>query len=129
MLLAFFGNIRTRWTSLLLCIVEYFSRARWIVSGISKSYKVAPIEILESRDKQRAEFIEMVKKMDITKLASYHNHGKLCEQFREPESGSFNVCFFVQYIPDGEKRVLRFPLVPVLHNPYDNLLSELATME
>lgn len=143
MLLALLGNIRTRWASLLLRLAEYFARTRCILSGLSNLCKagpidflgpvdtLAPIDILESRDKQRDDFIEMIKKRerDIISLASYHNEGKSCKQFQEPEAGSFNICFFIQYIPDGEKRVLRFPLLPVLHNPHDMLLSEVTTME
>lgn len=83
------------------------------------------------RDKQRQTFIEAIRKRKkgVLKLASSHNMQRRCTEFRECEFGSFNVCFFVEFPSDGKQWVVRFPICPVQHEPWQKLQSEIATME
>ncbi len=81
------------------------------------------------RDGQRRAYIKSIRKEDVFKLASSYNVGRDCYEFREPEHGSFNVCFFVEFPSDGKQWVVRFPICPVLHEPWRKLQSEIATME
>lgn len=84
---------------------------------------------LQERNKQRAAYNRAIRKEDVLKLASSHNHGKECTEFRERDNGSFNVCFFVEFPSDGQKWVVRFPICPVLHEPWQKLQCEVATIE
>ncbi|ATY63013.1 kinase-like domain [Cordyceps militaris] len=81
------------------------------------------------RERHRDAYINAIRKDDVFKLASSHNHDKECTEFRERENGSFHVCFFVEFPSDGQKWVVRFPICPVLYEPWQKLRSEVATME
>ncbi|KAG9251951.1 kinase-like domain-containing protein [Emericellopsis atlantica] len=80
------------------------------------------------RDRWRKTYAESIDVEDVYRLASSHNMNKHCRTFREPESGSFNVCFFVTFPSDGRKWVVRFPIGPVLHDPGRKIQSEIATI-
>ena len=67
-------------------------------------------------DRQRKTNIKSIPITDVCKLASSHNMAKDCDMFRDPEHGSFNVCFFVRFPSDGKKWVVRFPISPVLRS-------------
>ncbi|ATY63242.1 kinase-like domain [Cordyceps militaris] len=96
-------------------------QAPWTVAtyGASKS----------ERDAQRQAYIEAIQVENVLKLASSRNEGRDCIEFRKREHGSFNVCFFVEFPFDGTKWVVRFPICPVLHEPWRKLQAEIATME
>lgn len=80
------------------------------------------------RERQRDAYISGIQEEDVIKLASHHNYGRECT-VRRRANGSFNVCFFVEFPSDGQKWVVRFPICPVLHEPWQKLRSEVATME
>ena len=80
------------------------------------------------RDRQREEYIKSIKPPDVCKLASNHNKMKPCHEFRKPEHGSFNVCFFVRFPSDGKEWVVRFPICPLLNDAWHKLQSEITTM-
>lgn len=81
------------------------------------------------RDAHRLAYIEAIQAEAVLKLASSHNRGRDCIEFRERAHGSFNVCFFVEFPSDGTKWVVRFPICPVIHDPWRKLQAEVATME
>jgi hypothetical protein len=82
----------------------------------------------------RADFIASIDRDDICSLASLHNHNRPCHIAGKPLSGSFNVCFPVEFstgdkgIGDTQKWVARFPL-PSVHDVKEKLRSEVATMK
>ncbi|KAG9252587.1 kinase-like domain-containing protein [Emericellopsis atlantica] len=92
--------------------------------GVVESYVILKLD----RDKQRQTYAESIDIKDVYKVASSHNMDKDCRKFRDPESGSFNVCFFVTFPSDGRKWVVRFPIGPVLHDPWQKIQSEIATL-
>ncbi|KAF5017837.1 hypothetical protein F66182_10208 [Fusarium sp. NRRL 66182] len=78
--------------------------------------------------KLRRAFIESLDLDAICSLASQYNDGKPCHVLKK-DSGSFNVCFFVEFDQGGPKWVVRVPIEPALDNPWDKLLSEVATIQ
>lgn len=83
----------------------------------------------QQRESQREVYINSIKITDVCELASRHNGMKSCHLFRELEHGSFNVCFFVKFPSEDKRWVIRFPIEPVLHNAWEKLQSEVATMK
>ena len=81
------------------------------------------------REAQREAFIKSITRTDVCDLASTHNAMQACCEFREPEYGGFNVCFFVVFPSNDEKWVVRFPIEPALHDVRGKLQSEVATMK
>ncbi|RSL45910.1 hypothetical protein CEP53_010550 [Fusarium sp. AF-6] len=99
----------------------------------------AEVETLESNtqefpatEEQEAQvkntFIESLDLDAICALASRYNHGKPCYVV-DRKNGSFNACFFVSFGQDGPEWVVRVPIEPILDNPWDKVLSEVATIE
>ncbi|KAI9797635.1 MAG: hypothetical protein M1825_005733 [Sarcosagium campestre] len=69
---------------------------------------------------------------DVCRLASAYHDDRPCHVFQEPQSGSYNVCFFVEFDAaaeglDPQRWAVRFPL-PSVHNAREKLASEVATM-
>ena len=131
MLSGVFHIFYTNWRHLLLRIAKTFPRLRSIILGTCAHNRHYLNTSEPDRDKQRAAFIEYLceRKSDILKLASTHHGGELPTEFRDYNFGSFNVCFFVEFASDGQRWVIRFPLKPVLYNPWQNVLSENTTMQ
>lgn len=99
--------------------------------------EAGPFEPLESEfpaatDEQsnfaRRDFIDSLDTNAVCALASQHYSGKACRVVKK-DSGSFNVCFFVEFYQDGPKWIVRIPIEPALDNPWDKLLSEVATIQ
>lgn len=80
------------------------------------------------RQKQVEAYINLIQQCDVLRLASDHNNGRNCREFKSSEHGSFNVCFFVEFPATSERWVLRFPICTVLFEPLSNLKRELAVM-
>lgn len=79
-------------------------------------------------DAQRKQaFLDAIDPEAVCRLTSGLNNGKPCHIFRESTSGSFNVCFFVEFTPET-KWVVRIPIKPALYDPWTKLQSEVATM-
>ncbi|KAI1496264.1 phosphotransferase enzyme family protein [Biscogniauxia marginata] len=76
----------------------------------------------------RKTFIESLDSDAVCALASRFNNSKPCQVVNKG-SGSFNVCFFVEFDQDGPKWIVRVPIEPALDNPWDKLLSEVTTMQ
>lgn len=81
------------------------------------------------RHRQRDACIDAISTEDVYRLAASHNLVRECHEFRARENGSFNVCFFVEFPSDGQRWVVRFPIVPLLYEPWQKLQSEIATMQ
>jgi len=79
-------------------------------------------------NKIRKAFIESLDPDAVCALASKHNNSKSCQVVKKA-SGSFNVCFFVEFDLDGSKWIVRVPIEPALDDPWDKLLSEVTTMQ
>lgn len=82
----------------------------------------------DQRNFARRAFIDSLDPTAVCALASQHNNGKACRVVKR-DSGSFNVCFFVDFHQDGPKWIVRIPIEPALENPRDKLLSEVATIQ
>ncbi|ROT40647.1 hypothetical protein SODALDRAFT_338349 [Sodiomyces alkalinus F11] len=81
----------------------------------------------EQRESTRQTFIDSVDQDAICALASRHNDMKPC-RILDSASGSFNVCFFVQFLDDHTRWVVRVPVEPVIYDVWAKLQSEVATM-
>ncbi|EXM12654.1 hypothetical protein FoTM2_013681 [Fusarium oxysporum f. sp. vasinfectum] len=81
----------------------------------------------EQLDEKIEKFIESISDDAICRLASKHNDQRLCSVVRR-DRGSFNICFFVRFDGDDMIWVVRIPLKPVVHNVWDKVQSEVATM-
>jgi hypothetical protein len=73
-------------------------------------------------------FIESLDWDAICALALRYNDGKPC-QVVNSKNGSCNACFFVRLGQYGPEWVVRVPIEPILGNPWDKVLSEVATIE
>ncbi|KAL9561603.1 hypothetical protein ACKAV7_014159 [Fusarium commune] len=76
----------------------------------------------------RRAFIESLDLSAICALASKYNNDRSCRVVNKA-SGSFNVCFFVEFSADEPKWVVRIPIEPAVNNPWDKLLSEVTTIQ
>lgn len=107
--------------------------------------------IVQSRvHRERDQFIAAIHEDDICRLASSHHNGDPCKFFKPPSRGSYNICYFVQFLSHGpdivadtgsgngkhfrdayvEKWVVRVPLAPCLaFGGRNKLESEIATMQ
>ncbi|KAI9755386.1 MAG: hypothetical protein M4579_004315 [Chaenotheca gracillima] len=95
--------------------------------------------IQKHRVKQQcADFIASIQTDQVCALASSYNSNRPCHIFAEPQTGSYNVCFFVEFdAQDGREEeesapcqrwIARFPM-PSVHDPVRKLKSEIATMK
>lgn len=72
-------------------------------------------------------FVKSLLPEKVKALASRYNGGRSCDITGQAR-GSYNVCFFVKF-DDEEEWVVRIPIEPALYNPWETLLSEVATIE
>jgi hypothetical protein len=94
--------------------------------------RIVEHRIYQERDK----FIDAIKPGDICSLASSYHDNDACDFFKEPERGSYNICFFVQFRIDGkisekgDRWVVRVPLSPCLASGAQAKMErEFATMQ
>lgn len=83
----------------------------------------------EQRDSKNKAFVDSIDQDSICALASRHNHSEPCRVFGTA-SGSFNICFFVEFLGDDDKTrwAVRIPIEPVIADVWAKLQSEVATM-
>jgi hypothetical protein len=91
---------------------------------------------IRKRDVENAcnDFIASIDRAAVCDLASSFHDKKPCRMFKEPQRGSYNVCFPVifasnQESNEGEKWMVRFPLLPRLPFWEEKLRGEIATMK
>ena len=72
-------------------------------------------------------FVESLLSSQIEALASRHNSGRSCRVVGR-DRGSYNACFFVKFDSE-EEWVVRIPIEPAVHRPWEALLSEVATIK
>lgn len=82
----------------------------------------------DQRHQVRARFIQSLDSRAVCALASRYNNGKPCKVVNK-DSGSFHVCFFVEFDHDGPRWIVRVPIEPAVDNPWDKLLSEVTTIQ
>lgn len=82
----------------------------------------------DQRSLARRAFIDSLDPSAVCALASKHNNGKECRVLKK-DSGSFNVCFFIDFYQDEPKWIVRVPIEPANDNPWDKLLSEVTTIQ
>ncbi|KND88481.1 hypothetical protein TOPH_06888 [Tolypocladium ophioglossoides CBS 100239] len=87
-----------------------------------------PLTTPEQDNKVIKAFIESLDTDAVCALASRYNFGRPCRVAKR-DNGSFNVCFFVEFDDDGPKWIVRVPIEPSLHKPWQKLLSEVATVQ
>ncbi|GAB0138156.1 hypothetical protein EsDP_00006400, partial [Epichloe bromicola] len=73
------------------------------------------------------DFVKSLLPRKIEALASRHNGERSCRVTGQAR-GSYNACFFVKFDND-EEWVVRIPIEPALYNPWQTLLSEVATID
>ncbi|KAH6715938.1 hypothetical protein BKA61DRAFT_631473 [Leptodontidium sp. MPI-SDFR-AT-0119] len=72
-------------------------------------------------------FIDSIDPSKVCSLASRHNGFKPCRIFQEIVNGSYNVRFFVEF-DDSVKWVVRIPSESSVHNAWDKVQSDVATI-
>lgn len=72
-------------------------------------------------------FTEAIDPQAVASLASRYNGGKPCKVTGR-SSGSYNLCFFVDFEDGSARWVVRIPIEPQVHDPWTKLLSEVATI-
>lgn len=101
--------------------------ASHINQGKTTTAWIFPAATEDQINQSKKEFILSLDPEAVCALASRFNNGKPCQIVRK-DNGSFNVCFVVEFERDGPKWVVRIPLVPVLDNPWEKIISEVATV-
>lgn len=81
----------------------------------------------KQEDAVRQEFISSLLPSKVESLASSYRSNMACHVFGH-KNGSFNVCFFVQF-DDGVVWVVRVPIEASLHQAWEKLQSEVATIQ
>lgn len=85
------------------------------------------------RTRARDQFIASIQEDDVLRLVSSYHNADPCNFFRTPNRGSYNICYFVQFLSqdgDTEKWAVRVPLEPCLAFGGQNKLeSEIAAMQ
>ncbi|KPM42445.1 hypothetical protein AK830_g4120 [Neonectria ditissima] len=87
-----------------------------------------PVATDDQYNQVKKTFIESLHSDAVCDLASRYNNGKPCRVVNK-DNGSFNVCFFVEFDQESPKWIVRVPIEPALDNPWDKLLSEVATIQ
>ncbi|RDL30802.1 uncharacterized protein BP5553_10147 [Venustampulla echinocandica] len=84
----------------------------------------------KSIDEQTELFINSIDPATVCSIASSHNNGASCTLISNPLRGSFNICYPVIFGPDGngQKWIVRIPLVPRVALVDEKLESEVAVM-
>lgn len=97
-------------------------------SALSLSSKQFPVATDDQYNQARRAFIESLDSDAVCALASKYNDDKCCRVVNKT-SGSFNVCFFIEFGTEEPKWVVRVPIEPAVNNPWDKLLSEVTTIQ
>lgn len=105
-----------------------FGTALWqLVRGSTTKPERFPLTFQQQEESSRR-FIESLDEDAIASLASYHNDGKDCRVFSS-KSGSFNACFFIEFLKEDTRWVVRVPAEPVVHDAFGKIQREVATVE
>ncbi len=85
----------------------------------------------EQRESRKKAFVDSINPEAVCQLATRHHHRSMpCRLFRaESASGSFNICYFVEFPSDGTRCVVRIPIAPAIQDVWAKLQSEVATMQ
>ncbi|RKK11075.1 hypothetical protein BFJ66_g16731 [Fusarium oxysporum f. sp. cepae] len=94
----------------------------------SLSSKQFPVATDDQYNQARRAFIDSLDSDAVCSLASKYNNDKCCRVVNKT-SGSFNVCFFIEFGTEEPKWVVRIPIEPAVNNPWDKLLSEVTTIQ
>jgi hypothetical protein len=81
----------------------------------------------EQKESELRAFIDSIIPSNVCSLASQYNDSKPCRIFQAAENGSYNVCFFVEF-DESVRWVVRIALEPSVHNIWDKVQSEVATI-
>ena len=81
----------------------------------------------EQHESKKQHFIDSISQAAVCALASRHNGRKPC-RVSHKANGRFNVCFFIDFIYDDMRWVVRVPIEPAIHNVWAKVQSEVATM-
>lgn len=101
--------------------------ALWrLVRGSSAEPEPFPLTFEQQEARSKA-FIDSLDEDAIASLASRHNDGKYC-WIMSSKSGSFNACFFVEFL-EGTRWVVRVPAEPVVYDAFGKIQREVATIE
>ncbi|KAJ8058760.1 hypothetical protein OCU04_011749 [Sclerotinia nivalis] len=81
------------------------------------------------------QFIATICEDDVCRLVSLYHNNDLCNFFKLPVRGSYNICYFIHFMSDNsnedvEKWVVRVLLAPCLiYRNSNKLENEIATMQ
>ena len=81
----------------------------------------------EQKESELQAFVDSIDPSNVCSLVSRHNSFKPCRIFQETANGSYNVCFFVEF-DETVKWVVRIPSESSVHNAWDKVQSEVATI-
>lgn len=98
------------------------------VESVDHSSREFPIMTDDQYKRLRKDFIESLDPTAVCALASKHNEGKSCRVVTKT-SGSFNVCFFIEFNGKGPEWVVRVPIEPAFEDAWIKLQSEVTTMQ
>ncbi|RYO89569.1 hypothetical protein DL764_008558 [Monosporascus ibericus] len=82
----------------------------------------------EEKEHKLKAFINSIDPDAVCSLASRYNSSKPCRIFQDAANGSYNVCFVVEF-DANTKWIVRIPSEPSIHNVWDKVQSEVATMQ
>lgn len=119
---AVFGKLVTTWKAFLRCLGPDLG-AQLRCSTAQHTYPLTH----EQKAARKKQFIDGIDQDAICRLASRHNKSKPCRIFHSA-NGSFNVCYFIEFLDDGTKWVVRIPIEPAVYDIWAKLQSEVATM-
>ncbi|KAM5344703.1 hypothetical protein ACJ41O_010565 [Fusarium nematophilum] len=139
MLSALLRLVHTCWTLVALCLSKLWGRLlhfRTDATEISEPEAGSlgpdaqgfPAATDDQRNQARRAFVESLDPDAVCALASGYNGGRPCKVVRH-DSGSFNVCFFVEFDEDAPGWIVRVPIEPALDDPWDKLMSEVTTIQ
>ncbi|KAF5019173.1 hypothetical protein F66182_8823 [Fusarium sp. NRRL 66182] len=81
----------------------------------------------EQLDNKRQAFIDSIDQDAVRTLASRYNNEEPCRIFNS-NNGSFNACFFVEFLHSRTRWVVRIPIDPIIYDVWTKLQSEVMTM-
>ncbi|KAK7424721.1 hypothetical protein QQX98_000299 [Neonectria punicea] len=87
-------------------------------------------EIVQRRvHRERDQFLQHITKEKVLAIASLRRPGPVCDYFKDPERGSYNLYCFIRF-EDRQRWVIRIPLAPCLASGARSKLErEIATMQ
>jgi hypothetical protein len=152
MLYALFRLVRSRWTLVVLFASKLWGRllhfaGRTGITTLEKGtqretrdlyqleaghrrldHQGFPILTEDQNGQLTKAFIKSIDSELVCGLAASYNNGKSCRVV-DQKRGSFNICYFVEFDEEDLKWIVRISIEPALDNPWEKIVSEVATIQ